>query len=200
MMRMLRVGAGALLLCAVLAGCTTTYPAQLNLDPMRFENDTIRVEWAVGISFFELKISNLTTDQIDLDLGSSAIVSVDGESRPLVRMVNTDASIIPPKSYIVLGSQKGAIFGTDILGRFNNESDEKYPVAFDASGNDRTYLKGHSGETLRLYLTATVKGKKTSYDIPFRILGASRVQQGAEDQQAPQPQPQQQPQQAKPKT
>jgi hypothetical protein len=170
----------ALVVAAFLAGCAS-YPAQLNLDPARFENDAVRVEWAVGINFFELKINNLTDQQIDLDLANSAIVSVDGEARPLVRIIRTDVQMIPPRSYIVLSSSQGAIFGTDILGRFNSESNDKYPVAFDPSGNDRMFLKSHSGETLRMYLTATVRGKKVVYDIPFRILGATRVQQGAED-------------------
>jgi hypothetical protein len=170
-----------LVVAAFLAGCAS-YPAQLNLDPSKFENDAIRVEWAVGISFFELKLNNLTDQQIDLDLADSAIVSVDGESRALTRIVRTDAQMIPPRSYVVLSSSQGAIFGTDILGRFNDESNDKYPVSLDSSTNDRLYLKSHSGETLRLYLTATVKGKKVVYDIPFRIVGATRVQQGAEDQ------------------
>jgi hypothetical protein len=196
MKKMLPAAVTAVLLAAALTGCASTYPAQLNLDPTRYENDAVRVEWAIGINFFELKLTNLTSEQIDLDLESCAIVSVDGEARPLARIVNTDAPFIPPKSYVVLSGNRGAIFGTDIYGKFNNESNEKYPVSFDASNNDRMYLKGHSGETLRLYLAGTVKGKKTVLDIPFRILGASRVQQGAEDTQQ---QTSQQPA-AKPKT
>jgi hypothetical protein len=43
------------------------------------------------------------------------------------------------------------------------------------------FLKSHSGETLRLYLSATIKGKKTLLDIPFKIAGASRVQSASGD-------------------
>jgi hypothetical protein len=181
MKKSIRAAAAVLIVTAALAGCVS-YPSQLNLDPSRFENDSVRLEWAVGISFFELKINNLTDQQLDLDLANSAIVSVDGEARPLSRMLRADAQMIPPRAYIVMSSSQGAIFGTDILGRFNSESNEKYPVSLDSSTNDRLYLKSHSGETLRMYLTATVKGRKVVYDIPFRIIGATRVQQGAEEQ------------------
>ena len=117
-----------LLAAVVLAGCTTTYPAQVLLDPARFDDGSIRLEWAIGMSFFKLKITNLTDTQVDLDLAGSAIVSVDGEARPLSSATQRDAAMIPPKSYIVLGSVQGAVYGTDILGRFNAETEEKYPL------------------------------------------------------------------------
>ena len=77
--------------------------------------------------FFELKLTNLTGDQVDVDLADSAVISVDGEARPLARMVATGSPLIPPKSYVVLSSSKGAIFGTDILGRFNNGERREVP-------------------------------------------------------------------------
>ena len=161
---------------AVLSGCAS-YPAQMVLDPAKFENDALRVEWAIGINFFSVKLTNLTDAQIDLDLANSAIVSVDGEARPLALTMRKDAAMIPPKSYIVLSADQAAVYGTDILGRFNAETEDRYPMPLNSSSDDRLFLKGHSGESLRLYLTATVRGKKTVYDIPFRIAGATRVQQ-----------------------
>ena len=169
-----------LLAAVVLAGCTTTYPAQVLLDPARFDDGSIRLEWAIGMEFFRLKVTNLTDQQIDLDLGSSAIVSVDGEARPLGAATSRDAAMIPPKSYIVLGSRQGAVYGTDILGRFNAETEDKYPLPANPD-EDRLFLKSHSGETLRLYLSATIKGKKTLLDVPFKIAGASRVQSASGD-------------------
>jgi len=165
--------------CAM-AACTT-YPAQLQLDPARFENKTLRVEWAIGSNFFRLKISNLTDASFDLDLANSAVVSVDGEARYLLAAGRRDTVVIPPRSYIVIGSEQGDVFGTDIYGRFNSESEEKYPMTGSAfRAEDRTFLKSHSGETLRLYLLADVEGKKTVFDIPFKITGATRVL-GTED-------------------
>ncbi len=169
-----------LLAVVVLAGCTTTYPAQVQLDPARFDDGSIRLEWAIGMNFFKLKITNLTDQQIDLDLANSAVVSVDGEARPLASATQQDAAMIPPKSYVVLGSRQGAVYGTDILGRFNAETEEKYPLPANPD-DDRLFLKSHSGETLRLYLDATIKGRKTLLDIPFKIAGASRVQSAAGD-------------------
>jgi hypothetical protein len=173
----------------VLAGCTTTYPAQVLLDPARFDDGSVRLEWAIGMDFFRLKISNLTDTQIDLDLANSAIVSVDGEARPLAAVTQRDAAMIPPKAYIILGSNQGAVFGTDILGRFNAETEDKYPLPSNPNGEDRLFLKSHSGETLRLYLSATVKGKKTLLDVPFKISGASRVQSASGDKQPAAPAP-----------
>ena len=168
-----------------LAACATSYPAQVILDPPRFDDGSVRLEWAIGINFFKLKITNLTDQQLDLDLASSAIVSVDGEARPLAATVQKDAAMIPPKAYIVLGAQQGAVYGTDILGRFNAETEDKYPLPADLYTEDRLFLKSHSGETLRLYLNATIKGKKIVLDVPFKISGASRVQTiGADTQQA----------------
>jgi hypothetical protein len=179
-----RAALGCMLLiagmAAVLAGCAS-YPAQMILDPARFENDALRVEWAVGLNFFRVKLTNLTDAQIDLDLANSAIVSVDGEARTLALSVRKDAAMLPPKSYIVLSSEKGVVYGTDILGRFNAETEDRYPMPLDTNADDRLFLKGHSGETLRLYLTATVRGKKTVYDVPFKIAGATRVQQAGAD-------------------
>jgi hypothetical protein len=165
----------------VLAGCTTTYPAQVLLDPARFDDGSVRLEWATGMDFFNLKITNLTDAQIDLDLANSAIVSVDGEARPLAAVTQRDAAMIPPKAYIVLGSRQGAVFGTDILGRFNAETEEKYPLPANPNGEDRLFLKSHSGETLRLYLSAIIKGRKALLDVPFKISGASRVQSASGD-------------------
>jgi hypothetical protein len=207
-MRTIRWAAlGCVLVIAVmtisLSGCAS-YPAQMLLDPARFENDALKVEWAVGMSFYRVKLTNLTDAQIDLDLANSAIVSVDGEARALSLSAGKDATMIPPKSYIVLFSEKGAVYGTDILGRFNAETEDRYPLPMASSSDDRVFLKGHSGETLRIYLTATVRGKKTAYDIPFKIAGATRVQQaGATDtteiQSAPAPAPAQAPAQSPPK-
>jgi hypothetical protein len=178
-MRSRLVAVLALVACALL-GCAT-YPAQLMLDPVRFENKTLRVEWAIGATFFRLKLTNLTDSQIGLDLASSAVVSVDGEARYLLPG-RKDVENIPPRSYIVLASEQGVVFGKDILGRFNAESEEKYPLPAGLQAEDRTFLKSHSGETLRLYLAADVEGKKTVFDIPFKVLGATRVlQSGAED-------------------
>jgi hypothetical protein len=182
-----RVSAVLALVVGVMAGCmTATYPAQLLLEPPRFENDSVRIEWVIGATFFRMKVTNLTTEQMNLDLAGSAIVSVDGEARPLSLVDRKDSQMIPPRSYVVLASEQGVVYGTDILGRFNSESEEKYPLPSGSLGTeDRTYLKTHSGETLRLYLSAEVKGKKTVFDIPFRITGATRVMQGAADQQGP---------------
>jgi hypothetical protein len=174
----------ALVACAIL-GCTT-YPAQVQLDPARFENKVLRVEWAIGSTFFRLKISNLTDASFDLDLANSAVVSVDGEARYLLAAGRKDVVVIPPRSYIVVASEQGAVFGTDIFGRFNAESEEKYPLPGGGfRAEDRTFLKSHSGETLRLYLLADVEGKKAVFDIPFKITGAARVlQSGSEDKSA----------------
>jgi len=179
----------ALLACAIV-GCTS-YPAQLQLDPARFENKTLRAEWAIGSNFFRLKISNLTDASFDLDLANSSVVSVDGEARYLLATGRRDVVVIPPRSYIVVGSERGAVFGTDIFGRFNSESEEKYPLPGGGfKAEDRTFLKSHSGETLRLYLLADVEGKKTVFDIPFKITGATRVlQSGSEDKSAAAPVP-----------
>jgi hypothetical protein len=183
-MKRIAFAAALAALAVFVAGCAT-YPAQVTLDPPRFENDALRVEWAIGINFFRLKVSNLTAEEVDLDLVSSAIVSVDGEARTLAAMVRSEAAFVPPKAYIILSSERGAIFGTDLLGRFNAESEDKYVMPLNPYSEDRSFLKSHSGETLRLYLAATVRGKKVVLDVPFRITGAARVQSSADASQAP---------------
>jgi hypothetical protein len=167
-------------------GCATTYPAQVTLDPARFENKTLRVEWAIGSTFFRLKINNLTDAPIDLDLASSAVISVDSEARNILTKAGREIETIPPRSYIIIACEQAAVFGTDILGRFNAESEEKYPLpSGGARAEDRTFLKSHSGETLRLYLVTDTEGKKAIFDIPFKITGATRVlQSGTEDKNA----------------
>src|SRR5208283_1112345 len=94
-----------------------------------------------------------------------------------------DGSMVPPRSYVVLGGDQGAVFGTDILGRFNAETEERYPMPGNLGSDDRMFLKGHTGETIRLYLAADVRGKKTIYDITYRISGVTRV--GARAEPAP---------------
>ncbi len=166
-------------LTAFLAGCAS-FPTQVLLDPARFENDAIRVEWAIGINFFRIKLTNITDAQINLDMANSAIISVDGEARPLSVVTRKDAAMVPPRSYVVLGADQGAVFGTDILGRFNAESEDRYPMPGNVSSDDRVFLKGHTGETIRLFLTAEVRGKKVVYDIAYKISGATRVGSRAE--------------------
>ena len=183
-MRKLRAGyLLAAVALAVLAGCVTTYPTQLVLEPARFENDAVRVEWAVGMAFFRMKLTNLSDAPLTLDMGTSAVVSVEGESRTLAAMTGRPSAVIPPKAYIVLSSEQGAVYGTDIYGRFNAEPEDRYPLA--AASDDRIFLRAHTGETLRLYLVAEVKGKPVTYDIPFRITGASKI--GVKPDAAPAP-------------
>ena len=181
-----------ILVCAgvtsFLAGCAS-FPTQVLLDPARFENDAIRLEWAIGVNFFRIKLTNITDAQVDLDLANSAIISVDGEARPLSVVMRKDTAMVPPRSYVVLGADQGAVFGTDILGRFNAETEERYPMPMNVSSDDRVFLKGHTGETIRLYLTAEVRGKKTVYDISYKISGATRVGSRAEAAPAPAVQP-----------
>jgi len=156
------------LLALALAGCQS-YPSQVLLDPDHFENDAVRIDWAIGLDFFRLKISNTSDAQADLDLVNSAVISVDGEAKHLSSVIRRDAVMIPPKSYVVLAADQGAIFGADIYGKFNAESEEKYPLGGGLGSDDRVFLKSHSGQSLRLYLTAELKGKKAVLDIPFRI-------------------------------
>ena len=173
------------LLAVVLAGCVTTYPTQLVLEPARYENDSIRVEWAVGMSFFRMKVTNLTDAPLTLDMGTSAVVSVEGEARTLAGMTGRTSTVVPPKAYVVLASEQGAVYGTDIYGRFNSEPEDRYPQP--GSADDRIFLRAHTGETLRLFLVAEVKGKPVTYDIPFRIAGASKI--GVKPDAAPAPAP-----------
>ncbi|HVO39314.1 MAG TPA: hypothetical protein VMV03_09835 [Spirochaetia bacterium] len=156
------------LLALALAGCQS-YPSQVLLDPDHFENDAVRIDWAIGLDFFRLKISNTSDAQADLDLVNSAVISVDGEAKHLSSVIRRDAVMIPPKSYVVLAADQGAIFGADIYGKFNAESEEKYPLGGGLGSDDRVFLKSHSGQSLRLYLTAELKGKKAVLDIAFRI-------------------------------
>ena len=175
------VGSIAILvvLAFFLGGCAS-YPSQVVLDPARYENDAIRVEWAIGINFFRIKLTNLTELQIDLDLVNSAVVSVDGEARQLSALAGKDAAMVPPHAYVIISSDRGAVFGTDILGRFNAETEERYPLPLNVSGDDRVFLKGHTGDLVRLYLTANVRGKSTLYDIQYKITGTTRVQRPGE--------------------
>jgi len=170
---------------AALAGCATTYPTQLVLEPARFENDALRVEWAVGMAFFRIKVTNLTDAPLSLDMGTSAVVSVEGEARTLAAMTGRTSTVIPPKAYVILSSEQGAVYGTDIYGRFNSEPEDRYPLA--GASDDRIFLRAHTGETLRLFLVAEVRGKPVTYDIPFRITGASKI--GVKPDAAPAPAP-----------
>jgi hypothetical protein len=168
---------------AALAGCTS-FPTQLVLDPVRFENDAVRVEWAAGAAFFRMKLTNLTDAPLILDMERSAVISVDGEARTLAAVTKRDAAVVPPKAYVILGSEQGIVYGTDIYGRFNSEPEERYPVP-GSDSDDRIFLRGHIGDTIRLYLVAEVRGKPATYDIPFRVTGASRV--GTKPDAAPAP-------------
>jgi hypothetical protein len=186
-MRKLRAGFFlAAVVVAVLAGCVS-FPTQLVLDPVRFENDAIRVEWAAGAAFFRMKLNNLTDAPLTLDMKASAVISVDGEARTLAAMTRRDSTVVPPRAYVILSSEQGVIFGTDIYGRFNSEPEDRYPLPMNLSADDRIFLRAHTGETLRLYLVAEVKGRPATYDISFRITGASRV--GTKPDAAPAPAP-----------
>ena len=157
---------------AGLAGCAS-FPTQLVLEPARFENDAIRVEWAVGMAFFRMKVTNLTDAPLTLNMTDSAVISVEGEARTLASMTRRDSTVVPPKAYVVLSSEQGVVYGTDIFGRFNSEPEDRYPLP--GASDDRIFLRAHTGETLRLYVVAEVKGKTVTYDIPFRITGASKI-------------------------
>jgi len=173
-MRKLRAGYLLVgLVLAALAGCATTYPTQLVLEPARFENDAIRVEWAVGMAFFRMKVTNLTDAPLTLNMTDSAVISVEGEARTLASMTRRDSTVVPPKAYVILSSEQGVVYGTDIFGRFNSEPEDRYPLP--GASDDRIFLRAHTGETLRLYVVAEVKGKTATYDIPFRITGASKI-------------------------
>lgn len=169
----------ASLFLAGLIGCQS-YPSQVLLDPDHFENDSLRIDWAIGLDFFRLKVTNTSEAQVDLDLVNSAVVSVDGQARHLAFLVHREAQMIPPRSYVVLAADQGAIFGADIYGRFNAETEEKYPLPGGVSPDDRVFLKSHSGQSLRLYLSAEIKGKKTVLDIPFRIRDVYKNRPGQE--------------------
>ena len=168
---------------AALAGCAS-FPTQLVLDPARFENDAMRVEWAAGAAFFRMKLTNLTDAPLILDMGRSAVISVDGEARTLAAVTRRDSATVPPKAYVILSSEQGVVFGTDIYGRFNSEPEERYPLPASDS-DDRIFLRGHIGDTIRLYLVAEVRAKPALYDITFRVTGASRV--GTKPDVAPAP-------------
>ncbi len=161
------------LVLAALGGCVTTFPTQLVLEPARFENDVLRIEWAVGMSFFRMKVTNLSDAPLTLDMGTSAVVSVEGEARTLAALTGRTSTVIPPRAYVILAAEQGAVYGTDIYGRFNSEPEDRYPQP--SASEDRIFLRAHTGENLRLFLVAEVKGKPVTYDIPFRITGASKI-------------------------
>ncbi len=173
----------ASLLVAGLVGCQS-YPSQVLLDPDHFENDSLRIDWAIGLDFFRLKVTNTSESPVDLDLVNSAVISVDGQARHLSSLIHRDAEMVPPRSYVVLAADQGAIFGADIYGKFNAETEEKYPLPGGVSPDDRVFLKSHSGQSLRLYISADIKGKRTVLDIPFRIRDVYKNRPG---QEAPAP-------------
>jgi hypothetical protein len=101
-----------------------------------------------------------------VDIINASIISIQDEARTLALYSNSN--IIPPKSYIILGSSQKTIFHTDI----DNPFRQKASFFSDEMKPEKPFkLSYFIGGKFRLYIPIIYNDSKINYDIELSIVG-----------------------------
>jgi hypothetical protein len=138
-----------------------TIPTKGNFLPETYANSKYRIEFAIGIKIYAIKITNYTNEVLYIDTARSAIISYDGEARNLKLLGGS--SFIPPRSYVVYSSPEKAFYSTDIFSIFKKKKVEVFKIP------DKTEMEKYIGKTIRLYLVLMSEDNEDILDIPLKL-------------------------------
>ena len=157
-------------LLAITISCAT-YPAMAKTDPQIFENDYIKIEFAIGIKVYNFSVFNKTDNEISIT-NKSSIISIGGQSKNLFD--STDDMYIPPRSWILFTTNQDVFFNQNMYTRFveRNTSATSHNSRQRASVlTDVNIIKNNAGNIIRIYLSFFINEKEEIYDIPLKIIG-----------------------------
>lgn len=147
-----------------LSGCETV-PTLLQLNPSTYEDETIKIEYKIGVYVYFIRITNKTNNEIFINKQRASIISYRGETHNL--NLSAKDSHIPPKSHIVLSSSTQTFFNTD----FNSLFEKKHGYESVDYIPEEKYLKHFVNKSIRLFLPLQIKGNEKIYDIKLQVKG-----------------------------
>jgi len=148
----------------VLASCTTL-PKAIDFKQNYYEDDSVKVEYAIGTKVHYIVVHNKTTKEMFVQSNRASIISFTGETSSLMLASSDDH--IPPNSRQVFISKASTFFDTDIWKYF-----KYFPVTtMSSSINEKEYILRMKGEMIRLFFPIIIDSIETIYEIPLEIIG-----------------------------
>ena len=99
----------------LISSSCVTYPKMAKIDPRIFENDLIRIEFAIGKKVYNFSVHNKTDNEISI-ANKSSIISINGQSKNLFDKV--EDLYIPPNSWVLFSSNQDVFFNQNMYTRF----------------------------------------------------------------------------------
>jgi len=159
---------------ALLASCTTL-PKMVKLVPEYYEDDYVKISYAIGTNVHSLEIKNKTDFEITIDTGSCSIITTTGQARTL-NLIGLDRHI-PPHSSVVFIANQLTFFNDDIYDGFDFENTKPF---YDVPQYDYTYygetgvIESWKGQSIRLYIPMSIGDISRILDINLVVDGVRK--------------------------
>jgi hypothetical protein len=145
----------------------TTIPKMVRFNTDYYEDDDVKVWYAIGTTVHYLEIENKTNDEIVIDNNRCSIIAPTNQTRTL-NLLGQD-SHIPPKSSLVLSANQQTFFYTDIYSNFDLKDESHDADIYYLS--EKSIIDSWIGKKIRLYLPMVVGARNKILDIPLIING-----------------------------
>jgi hypothetical protein len=151
-------------ICSGMLQSCRSFPAKLIVEPGYYEDESIRIDYRIGLNVYFIEILNKTETEIVVDPIRSSIISIANQTRSL--NLKQEDSHIPPKAALIIRPNQSTIFGTDIDSVFKPPA-----VQFSEFSplTEKEYLKQYVGSNIRIYMPLAIGGKERVYDIILSI-------------------------------
>ncbi len=149
-------------------GCQSI-PSKMLLSPRVFSDDKVKIEYSFGIRAYSIRITNLTDNEVFINIERCSIISVGGETRNL-QLVPAD-SHIPPRANMVLRSNQQVLFSTDLDSQFKGQ------LIYDRNLiSQKEFIRKFAGQHIRLFIPVTISNEETIYDLLLKIEGVDKLE------------------------
>jgi len=153
----------------LLTACTTI-PKIAEFEPDYYEDNDVRIWYAIGSTVHHLEIENKTDDDLLIDFNRCSIISTLGQTRSL-NLSGLD-SHIPPHSSIILNSNQLAFFYYDIYSEFELKDDSSDSGTYSIGiYNETKQIESWKGKLIRLYIPMQIGTRNKTLDLSLVING-----------------------------
>jgi len=150
----------------VMVACQSI-PSKILLSPNTYSDDKIKIEYSFGTKAYNIRITNLTDNELFIDIQRCSIISITGETKNLLLVPND--SHIPPRANLVLSSTQQVLFSTDIDTQFKSELNDGQYLS------ESEFIKKFIGQRIRLFIPVSVENEEKIYDLLLTIEGVEKL-------------------------
>jgi hypothetical protein len=147
-----------------LLSCTGTPSTLADIDPLFYEDENVRIDFAIGTRVFYFSVYNKTGKLIQA--GDKAyIVSIGNQARRLLPV--TESAYIPPNSWVLFNPDRETFFNINMYALLAKKSNKEIVRTYF----DEDLIESMQDRIIRIYISFIINDEEFIYDIPIKING-----------------------------